>query len=188
MLQLPPVPQKLEQPGANANPHDKTFYQMEVDYKDKPFIFQAKTWHACFPEENCFFLEKIYRQDPGQGRLLRILEKIRRGVYDDDCRNTLTSRVNVAIEDMGDVDIKPTRLHTTNASVNAFNSRELGKIQSPMVAFNSFERAYPANHNAAVYLKNCLAPAKLELKIGAQVMLLKSQGVGLVNGSRGVII
>ena len=60
--------------------------------------------------------------------------------------------------------------------------------------YTGVQKVYHATDSEEAYLKqiNTLAPvpAKLELRIGAQVMLAKNVNVqsGLVNGARGVVV
>ena len=60
--------------------------------------------------------------------------------------------------------------------------------------FTGAQRVYQATDSDEVYLRqiNQLAPVgpKLELRVGAQVMLAKNVSVqeGLVNGARGVVV
>ena len=60
--------------------------------------------------------------------------------------------------------------------------------------YTGVQKVYHATDSEEAYLKqiNTLAPvpAKLELRIGAQVMLAKNVNIqsGLVNGARGVVV
>ena len=74
-----------------------------------------------------------------------------------------------------------------NVDVDAFNKRELDKINSPSKIFKATDTG--DERNLEMLNKNCLAPKILELKVGAKVMLLKNIDVeiGLVNGSIGIV-
>ena len=79
-------------------------------------------------------------------------------------------------------------LHTTNVDVNALNLERLAKIDSPAVTYTAEE--WGDEWDLKALDKNCLAPRELELKVGAQVMLLKNLEVesGLANGTIGKVV
>lgn len=83
--------------------------------------------------------------------------------------------------------IEPVKLYCKNIDVTKFNHDELNKIKQP-------SKHYYADDNASeqwqqFFDKNCPAPPDLELKVGAQVILLVNLDValGLVNGSVGKV-
>jgi ATP-dependent DNA helicase PIF1 len=116
--------------------------------------------------------------------------------------------------------VRPTKLFSTNEDVDTYNLRELEQLTSTSSSSSSSmtnksskketveqqqqQQQQQQEEEAKIYfaidegkepylnqLKNgTKAPAKLHLKIGAQVMLLKnlSTETGLVNGARGTVI
>ena len=75
------------------------------------------------------------------------------------------------------------KLYPQNAPADVENERRLGALAgTPSV--------YVANDSAAGKMDGCLAPPRLQLKVGAQVMLLKNLDAAqhLVNGSRGRVL
>lgn len=75
------------------------------------------------------------------------------------------------------------KLYPQNAPADIDNERRLGALEgTPSV--------YVANDSAAGKMDGCLAPPSLQLKVGAQVMLLKNLDAAqrLVNGSRGRVL
>lgn len=84
--------------------------------------------------------------------------------------------------------IIPTLLECRNREVDKANDTELAKLPGEMHTFTSRDKAVSEAMKAQ--LKHCQAPAQLDLKVGAQVMLLKNIDLekGLANGSRGVIV
>ncbi|CAJ0866127.1 13970_t:CDS:2 [Entrophospora sp. SA101] len=74
------------------------------------------------------------------------------------------------------------------AKVNQINQQELAKLATSSITYCARDKEKRA-HTLSILTKDCLAPEKLELKVGAQVMLTINQfDRKLVNGSQGVII
>ncbi|EGG19237.1 DNA helicase [Cavenderia fasciculata] len=84
--------------------------------------------------------------------------------------------------------VLPTKLYTTNADVDSENNVALAALPGETVSFTSIDSGCKELIEALD--KDCPAPRELNLKVGAQVVLLrKPDGQSkLVNGSRGVVV
>lgn len=71
--------------------------------------------------------------------------------------------------------IEPTRLYPLKRDVDQENSKRITSLAGESHYFDSidFEKFSNSSHLATLQ-KSCPAPARLELKIGAQVILLKN--------------
>jgi ATP-dependent exoDNAse (exonuclease V) alpha subunit len=160
------------------------FFQLPPISKDKDsknnFCFNSISWHNLNPQ--IFLLKTVFRQrDP---KFVKILDNIRFGKIDEEDKQILSSRINAIDTDSS---IKPTILSTHNRQVEKVNIAELEQINSPS---RFFEAKFTGDNKKKEFLKkNCLASEKLELKIGAQIMMLKNtyQKHGIINGSLGII-
>lgn len=80
-----------------------------------------------------------------------------------------------------------TKLYTHNMDVDSINYEELGKIKGKEYYFQMTSRGNPVV--ADILKKSCLAPEKLILKEGAEVMFIKNNfDAGYVNGTQGQVI
>lgn len=169
------------------------FLQLPVVSNSDEFCFEAKTWDACV--DKTFHLTQIMRQT--DLKFQTALNDVRMGCASEETRALLQSRVGVKLKN--DLGIKPTKIFTTNCSVDTFNEQELEKLYkaNPELVFYEYEMdiyfyEFVQNREQALerYRKNCLASDKFQLCVGAQVMLLHNLDVpnGLANGSRGVVI
>lgn len=80
-----------------------------------------------------------------------------------------------------------TKLYTHNVDVDSINYSELGKIKGQEYYYQMTLRGNPVV--AEILKKGCLAPEKLVLKEGAEVMFIKNNfEAGYVNGTQGKII
>lgn len=158
-LQLPPVARQYE----------------------KSFCFESEIWKTARIRN--VTLTEIVRQD-ATGSFAKLLSKIRTGEYEDADLDLLDSRFGFKFPNDG---IKPVVLYCTNRNVEAFNNKELSKLEGEAVHHDA-EDSGQANY-IAFFDRNCPAPKVLSLKVGAQVMLLHNLSVegGLVNGSIGVV-
>ena len=79
--------------------------------------------------------------------------------------------------------MRHTILYPRNANVDAINNQELAKLPGESVVYEALDRG------RVHMLKDLKAPAVLELKLNAQVMLVKNlnPSQGLVNGTRGTV-
>eukprot|EP01046_Picozoa_sp_COSAG06_P006728 COSAG06_NODE_320_length_17586_cov_9.121347_12_plen_764_part_00 len=153
------------------------------------FCFAARCWHEVVTET--FVLSHVYRQR--DAAFLRMLDEVRHGRVGPESEEILhrayQQTLAAAPRGAGDDDgIKPTRLYATNRNVDTENERELLQLAGNAKVYTAVDKG---ETNARRHLEqNCLAPTVLELKIGAQVMLLKNLHVedGLTNGSRGVVV
>ena len=156
------------------------------------FVFQTAFWRdANFVVAE---LTTVFRQS--EVAMVEVLGKVRRGVLDAQVREFMAGCAR-PLEDQGE--IKPTILYARNMDVDARNAANLSVLEGPSVVFNAadtVEADYPAQEQQLerdpFFANNPLIPKKLELRVGAQVMLTKNIEFGdsvdrLVNGSRGVV-
>jgi ATP-dependent DNA helicase PIF1 len=159
---------------------------------DLQFAFESSRWSTIV--QKTVELKEIHRQkDPV---FQTVLGEARRGSLSAESIALLKGRMGL---DWKKQKIRPTLLFPKNAEVdmiNAANLKALKGIRPFMAGFKSsgktktdltgeaFLRAVAALDKDSMYR------AKLELAVGAQVMLIKNLDVpgGLVNGSRGVVV
>jgi len=162
--------------------------------------FESKVWPLLHLVAFSFKEPKRY-DDVGYFNLLL---RIREGTHTFGDINILKTRANVykqlqeKLKKSDSVNvIKPTILYSLKADVDTYNKAELDKLEGPeftYTATDSFTGAAKGgmNSKAEDYKKllNDAMPEKVVLKVGAQVMLKTNLDVnmGLVNGSRGVIL
>lgn len=169
------------------------FLQLPV-VKSSQFCFESEAWKECV--HHTIHLTEIMRQS--DTLFQSVLNKVRFGTVDDEVKTVLNDRVeDDKKKTPSNPDaIMPTRIYTTNAIVDYENDVELQKLceltgecytYEMKIAFTEFKLNTPASIEK--YKKNILAPAVLDLCVGAQVMLLMNLDVGngLANGSRGVV-
>lgn len=154
------------------------------------FCFESKSWEKCV--DHTVYLTDIMRQSDIEFQ--ECLNNIRIGLLPKKTRKLLNSRVGVQLKN--EFGIKPTKLFSTNYSVDYINNKELDYLSETNPDFYEYNMeiyVYPNTKDKdqviEKYKKNCNAIETLQLCIGAQVMLLwniDAEG-GLVNGSRGVI-
>lgn len=144
----------------------------------KKFCFQSPCWDKCI--ELCFELKEVHRQKDQQ--FVTILNNIRIGRVTKEISDCLVGTAKQKIETDG---ILATRLCSHTNDSKMINDSKLNSLDGAEKIFTSQD-----SDNASKILDmQTVAPSKLVLKVGAQVMLLKNINVnaGLVNGARGVV-
>lgn len=145
----------------------------------KRFCFQSPCWEKCI--ELCYELKEVHRQKDQE--FISILNSIRIGRVTKDISDRLVHTAKQRIESDG---ILATRLCSHTNDSKMINDSKLRELDGEQKVFTSQD-----SDNATKLLDmQTIAPSKLVLKIGAQVMLLKNVNVnaGLVNGARGVVV
>ena len=153
------------------------------------FSFEAKSWPKVVPPSQYVELREIIRQsDKVFGKAL---DEIRFGIISPETIRLLRSRVGAKV---GTDSIKPTILYSRRANVARKNLEELSKIANPIMPFRCSDRFFPywprektRKQIIDKMNQNMQAREMVELKTGAQVMLIHNMSDQLVNGSRGVI-
>lgn len=158
------------------------FYQLPPTEKKYKWCFESDAWDKCISE--VVHLRQIYRQTDNQ--LINLLQEVRNNCLSS---NSLALLNSLKEEPQWPKDgIEPTQLYSTNEEVNQINAQELAKLSTFLITYHAKDVEYQAK-TLNILTKDCLVPDKLELKIGAQVMLTINQFERkLVNGSQGVII
>jgi ATP-dependent DNA helicase PIF1 len=147
--------------------------------EDSRFAFESEVWMRM--NLKICYLDEQYRQD--DKKFLDVLNSLRDRKNLDKVKKTLDGRINKELKSK----IKATKLYTHNFDVDTYNKVELSKLNAQSRLFEM------KSHGVAKLtdkLKNgCLAPEKLELKIGAVVMFVKNNFKDLyVNGTIGKVI
>lgn len=171
-LQLPPVIKTIENNRFGGSNTATTSH--------KRFCFQSETWQKVIAIT--YELKIVHRQTDAE--FVRILNLLRIGHVNEDITNRLLATSKQKIESNG---ILATQLCSHTNDANIINETKLKKLDGESKVFE----AQDSDGTASKQLDNQVpAPGKLELKIGAQVMLLKNISVsdGLVNGARGIIV
>lgn len=141
--------------------------------------FQSRAWREAGIQ--VVVLKEVIRQQ-GDNTLLRVLNDIRVG--DTGSLHLLDSRVDAIFTDS---DIEPVRIFCKNVDVAEYNKTRLARIPGQPRTYLARDSGQP--HHTEAFNKNCPAPEALELKVGAQVLLVANLDTenGYVNGSVGVV-
>ena len=167
------------------------FFQLPpVELSKDGFAFEAKCWPEVI--KCSVLLTQVFRQR-GDQTLLNILDEARVGELSAKSaevlrRHSVLPAAAFAKRSGEGEQIKPTLLECRNRDVDKANQREMNSLPGKVHSFSARDRGLNDTYKAQ--LKHCQAPATLDLKVGAQVMLLKNIDLekGLANGSRGVVV
>lgn len=170
-FQLPPVVKSVE----NKNGPNELFIQKDT-YKN--IVINSRAWGKL--RLAICYLSEQYRQD--DDKFIEILNLIRDNKIKDEHLNIIKSRINVKFP----LGIEPTKIYTHNIDVDNINDKHLSGLggKERILEMSSSGNSYLVE----VLKKSCLAPEKLHLKVGAEVMFLKNNfEKGYVNGTRGTV-
>jgi ATP-dependent DNA helicase PIF1 len=161
------------------------------------FAFETDTWARLVDE--CVELTHIFRQED-TSVFADILRKVRKAELELDDIQTLFHRVNADPDHVEGV--IPTQLYSRRKDVHDLNTKHLSALDA--LSSNTYTHTLATTlpegvqgapavaalaKFAADTLKNMQPTATLELREGAQVMMLINQPESrLVNGSRGVVV
>jgi ATP-dependent DNA helicase PIF1 len=142
------------------------------------FVFNSEAWKSM--SLKICYLEEQHRQD--DTNLLNILNAIRSNSVDETHYEELSERIKPAPD--GEDIIK---LYTHNARVDDINETELAKLKTKAKTYQMTGRG---RQNAIEPLvKRCLAPEKLVLKLGSEVMFVANNPAKhFYNGTLGKVI
>jgi ATP-dependent DNA helicase PIF1 len=157
------------------------FFQLPpVPDKKRPtkFCFQAEAWKYI---TKTILLHKVFRQ--ADAEFVDILNSVRLANVDQRISQAL---MNLSRPVMYEEGIQPTELYCTRNEVEYSNRRRLAELPGDVKKIVAQDTA-PDQHQLKL-LDNTMAVKELELKIGAQVMMLKNVDDTLVNGSVGIVI
>lgn len=165
LYQLPPVV---------AGPEEMEMFR---NHYQSPYFFSAEVMQDF--EMTFLELQKIYRQtDDG---FIDLLNKVRDNSITHQGLDLLNQRCRPDCERISNEDFVIT-LTTTNAAADQKNREELEKIKTLKQSFHGELDGEFSNRNLPTQME-------LELKVGAQVMLLNNDSAGRwVNGSIGKIV
>ncbi|AMD22070.1 HGL270Wp [Eremothecium sinecaudum] len=161
------------------------FFQLPPVTKngDQPrFAFDSDSWKQGI--NITIMLNKVFRQQ-GDNKFVEMLNAMRVGKITPETEIAFKQLSRPLEEDK----IIPAQLFSTRYEVNKANNSQLAKLEGKPRYFNAIDGGDLTDEDAkARYLANFLAPKKLVLKVGAQVMNIKNYDDTLVNGSLGKVI
>lgn len=159
-FQLPPVPDGSKQ-------------------REAKFAFDAATWTMSI--DHTIGLTEVFRQkDP---EFADMLNEMRLGrISEQTVRNFQALSRPLQFND----GLEVTELFPTRNEVESSNQKRLRALSGKPYRFDSLDTGDPAIRERL--LANMMAPTAIELKKGAQVMLIKNMDETLVNGSLGTVI
>ena len=161
------------------------FFQLPPVSRDQKmvrFAFESVAWQT-MGLRVCYLEEQHRHEDD---RLKGLLSAIRMGRVTEDTHALLEERAQALTADDGS-SAGAAKLFTHNIDVDLLNNRELLRIDEPAYAYTMKHRGKRVL--TEILQKNCLAPERLVLKIGAQVMFVKNNfDNGYVNGTLGRVI
>ncbi|KAJ5812728.1 DNA helicase PIF1 ATP-dependent [Penicillium robsamsonii] len=161
-FQLPPVPD-----GSN---------------REAKFAFAAASWTTCI--QHTILLTNIFRQrDPEFANMLNEMRLGKITPSTIEAFRRLSRPLDVKDQ------IEATELFPTRAEVDGANSARMGRLSGEVMRFNAIDSGtiQDPQHRDRL-LSNCMAPPMIQLKKGAQVMLIKNMEDSLVNGSIGKVV
>ncbi len=151
--------------------------------KKATFCFESKAWSKCNLAN--FELTIVKRQRDKE--FIRVLNELRMGRCSAESERLLRASATTRANTSG---VAATELCTHTQEAARINAMQLASLrESQSVTFSAIDSDESA---ATAALLNSQTPVqkRLELKVGAQVMLVKNRSVtgGLVNGARGLVV
>lgn len=145
-----------------------------------PYVFKADSWHEAI--QNKVVMTQVFRQK-GDTKFIDMLNQLRMNQITNEGERQYKA---LAREINNDDGIEPTQLFSRNHEVETANKRRMDALGGPRFTYEAQD--FDENlANKSIY-QSMIAPKSLELKLNAQVMLVKNQeDGGLVNGSRGFV-
>ena len=160
------------------------FCQLESVEGD--FCFNSYSWNKLNLE--VIFLNKMIRQNEDK-KFQRILGDLRYGICSNETYQLLCEYKNTTFNE-----IKPTILYSKNTDVDKINKTEFDKLILNGAKSTKYSIILPEikkNHDKINnWIKSLDIRESIELCIGAQIVITANinQEIGLVNGTRGIII
>ncbi|ETS73595.1 hypothetical protein PFICI_14541 [Pestalotiopsis fici W106-1] len=158
-FQLPPVPDRNK--------------------RDTKFAFDAATWSTSI--DHTIGLTQVFRQKDHE--FAEMLNEMRLGRVSEQTVQTFRSLSRPLVYDDG---ITATELFPTRGEVESSNSMRLRALPGEIRTFAAQDSGDPNIRDKL--LENMMAPKTIDLKKGAQVMLIKNLDDTLVNGTLGKVI
>ncbi|KAL2127791.1 hypothetical protein VTI74DRAFT_10167 [Chaetomium olivicolor] len=159
-FQLPPVPDGGKQ-------------------REAKFAFDAATWSMSI--DHTIGLTEVFRQrDP---EFAEMLNEMRLGRISDETVKSFQALSRPLHFNDG---LEVTELFPTRQEVDSSNQKRLQALQGKSYRYDAIDDGDPRIRDKL--LANMMAPPTIELKKGAQVMLIKNMDETLVNGSLGTVI
>ncbi|EOO02136.1 putative dna repair and recombination protein pif1 protein [Phaeoacremonium minimum UCRPA7] len=147
--------------------------------REVKFAFEAATWNTSI--DHTIGLTEVFRQkDPV---FAQMLNEMRLGQISQD---TVKAFQGLSRPLRFDDDLEVTELFPTRNEVENSNEKRLKALPGKSYRYDAHDTGDPAIREKL--LQNMMAPKTLELKKGAQVMLIKNMDETLVNGSLGKVI
>lgn len=149
--------------------------ERQVEPDRERFCFMSKSW-TDLDLKHCY-LEKSFRSESNQ--LNDLLNAIRTQSVKQPHLDLLKNRIIKTDKDV-------LELHTHNTNVDYINFQKLASLDSESKTFSMVKEGnFKLIENL---MKNCLAVEELELKVGAKVLFIRNDPIGIfVNGTQGVI-
>ncbi|KAJ0108653.1 dna repair and recombination protein pif1 [Diaporthe amygdali] len=147
--------------------------------RDTKFAFEAATWNTSI--DHTIGLTEVFRQkDPV---FAQMLNEMRLGHISEQTVETFKKMSRPIHFNDG---LEVTELFPTRQEVENSNQRRLRELPGEVHRYEALDAGDPNIRDKL--LGNMMAPKVLELKKGAQVMLIKNLDETLVNGSLGTVI
>lgn len=160
------------------------FYQLPPvpdGQSDATFAFEAECWSEIVPYT--IELRQVFRQRDTS--FSDMLNQMRRGEMESSTVNAFKAQWKSLQTPR---DIVPTELFPRKADVERSNEKRLAALKGPRVVFEAEDTYRDDDARKFVKLENLICAPRVELKVGAQVMMIKNIDESLVNGTVGTVI
>uniref|UniRef100_A0A060SZQ7 ATP-dependent DNA helicase PIF1 n=1 Tax=Blastobotrys adeninivorans TaxID=409370 RepID=A0A060SZQ7_BLAAD len=160
------------------------FYQLPPvpdGQTEASFAFEAECWSDIVPYT--IELRQVFRQR--DTTFSDMLNQMRRGEMEPSTINAFRAQWK-SLETPKE--IVPTELFPRKADVERSNEKRLAALKGAKVVFEAEDTYRDDDARKFVKLENLICAQRVELKVGAQVMMIKNIDETLVNGTVGTVI
>jgi len=153
--------------------------------RDPLQTFQAHAWSRCIHVS--IILTTVFRQ-LHDAEFITFLTNLRRGTLTPSDVRILKSSADNNLCKQSENGVVPTKIHGKRVGVHLDNESMLKSLRGRSVYFDAHDRGSSDKHMEALK-QDCPAKTRIELRVGAQVILLKNmhRAIGLCKGTRGIV-